>query len=134
MGQGLYLQLFRNPPDSGRFCSDAAPEFNHHEGARGATASQCPLAGGTMSPAPIATPSASCWSGSSWAETRPPRLRHPHRVSTRPGCRVLAPADESDYVALLHLPSHLEAFPGRGSPGEREERALVQIWGTGEQG
>lgn len=91
------------------------------EGGRGATAPLCPLAvagwgGGHCPPALVAVPPASCWSGSSWAETHPPRLLRPVRVGTRPVCRVLAPANESDYVVLPHLPEPPGSFPRAREP------------------
>lgn len=64
-------------------------------------------------PARIAAPPAF---SSSWAETRPPRLIRPVHVSTRPVCRVLAPANESDYVVLPHLPESPGSFPRTREP------------------
>lgn len=100
-----------------------AQGFNHHGGDGVAVGGHSPavslgcpclaVCGGVLSPKPTSSPRRphAGESGSSWAETRPPRLIRPVHVSTRPVCRVLAPANESDYGVLPHLPESPGSFP-----------------------
>lgn len=138
MGQRLHLQLFRNHPVLSKFLQPGAQEFSRHEGGdRVATASPCPLAVcpwlavvGLLSPACVAAQLALCWSGSSWAETHPPRLILPVHVSTRPACCVLAPANESDYVVLPHLPESPGSFPRAREPRRVIGEGPCGDWGS----
>lgn len=129
MGQRLYLQLFRNRPDLGRFCTQELRGSTTMGGNGGAAALLCPLAvpawlgvGGCCPQSPHRHPV-----GLMLERAAPPGLKLVLPGSSVPFMSALAPSAVSSPPqtslttgCCLTSPSHLEAFPGQGRPGEEE--------------